>query len=166
MPAGTKTAPALTGTATQRAITMYMIDASGDKWTQRLIVAIGATAAAINAWINFYQAVTQASIYAVTDELLWAGAEDVANAQNGARSGRENGINLGFLDASTRVLTSLRVIAPVETVMQDATDIPVIGDAAMQSLITNTETLISPSVFTVGQYTTRRERKNNPRVSG
>lgn len=166
MPAGTKTAPALTGTPTGRAITMYMIDASGDKWAQRLIVALSATLAAINAWIVFYQAVTQASIYAVTDEVLWAGAEDIANAQNGPRSGRENGVNLGFLNSSTRVLTSLRVIAPVETIMQDTLDIPVPTQADLASLITNTEALVTPAVFTNAQYTTRRERKNNPRVVG
>jgi len=163
--AGTKTAPALTGTATGRAITIYMIDASGDKWAQRLIVALSATLAAINAWIVFYQAVTQASIYAVTDELLWAGAESVANAESLQRSGRENGINLGFLDAASRDLTSIRVIAPVEAVMQGDSDVPIPSQTDLAALITASNSLFSPAVFTNAQYTTRRERRNNPRVS-
>jgi len=163
--AGTKTAPALTGTATGRAITIYMIDASGDKWAQRLIVALSATLAAINAWIVFYQAVTQASVYAVTDEVLWAGAEAASNATNDQRSGRENGINLGFLNASTRVLTDIRLIAPTTDVMLDDTDIPVVSQADLAALITASEGLLTPAAFKSAQYTTRRERRNNPRVS-
>lgn len=167
MPAGTKTAPAITGTATRRVITLHMIDASGDKWAQKLIVALSATLSAINAWIVFYQAVTQASVYAVTDELLWAGAEDVTNAEDGARSGKENGVNLGFFNAATRDLFSLRLIAPIEDVMSGASDVPLPAQADLASLISNTATLLAPAtyVFKNAQYTTRRERQNNPRVS-
>jgi len=164
MPAGTKTAPALTGTPTGRAITLYFIDASGDKWAQRLIVALSATLAAINAWIVLYQAITQSSIYAVTDELLWQGAELASNAQFGPRSGKEDGVNLGFVNNTTMVRTSVRVIAPVEDIMQDALDIPVPTQADLADFITNTETLLTPAVFVDAQYTARRERRNNPRV--
>jgi len=164
MPAGTKTAPALTGTPTGRSVTLYMIDASGDKWAQKLVVALSATLAAINAWIVFYQAVTQASIYAVTDELLWAGAEDISNAQFGPRSSKADGINLGFVNNTTLVRTSLRLIAPIEDVMQDTLDIPIPTQADLDDLITATEGLLTPAVFVDAQYTERRERRNNPRV--
>lgn len=168
MPAGTKTALPMTGTATRRAVTLYMIDASGDKWSQKLIVAFGATLAAINAWIVFYQAVSQASVYAVTDEWLWAGAEDVAQAMAGPRFGKENGVNLGFLNGDTRDYFGLRLIAPIEDVMSGNADIPLPGQADMALLITNTETLLAPAgyVFKSAQYTTRKERANNPRVAG
>jgi len=113
----------------------------------------------------FYQAVTQASIYAVTDEVIWAGAESSANATSDQRSGRENGINLDFVNAATRDLTAVRVIAPITDVMSANADIPLPAQTDLAALITATNGLLTPAAFTTAQYTERKEKKNNPKTA-
>jgi len=146
------------------AYTLHMIDASGDHWTERLVVAITTTIAAVQAWIVLYQAVTQASVYSVTQENIWSGAELAGNATFLARSGIEQGINMSFKDPATSDLFPLRVVAPVPGVMEGANDIPDMGSAGMTNLVTATIGLEPTYDFTSAQYTGRRERTNNPRV--
>lgn len=151
---------------TERSFTIHMIDASGDTWTEKLIVALTATYAAVQAWVVLYQATTQASVYSVTEENAWNGAADVGNATFLARSGVEQGINMSFFDPATSDLRPLRVVAPVTTVMEGTNDIPDTASTALSNLITGTIGLEPTYDFRSAQYTGRRERKNNPKVVG
>lgn len=150
-----------------RAFVLQMVDASNDSWAERLIVALTATLAAVEAWIVLYQTVTQASVWAVTEENSWIGARSPGNATFLARSGIENGINMTFKNATTLDTEPLRVVAPVAAVMQGTLDIPDVDSAGITNLITATDALMGGGGFSfeTAQYTSRRERKNNPRVS-
>ena len=150
--------------AGERAFTLHMIDASGDLWTERLVTALAATLAAVQAWIVLYQAVTQASVYQVTEENIWTGAMDSGNATFLARSGGETGINLSFRNATTGVLFPLRAIAPVPDAMEGTLDLPDIASDEIVNLVTATSGLKPGFALSTAQYTVHRERKGNARV--
>jgi hypothetical protein len=162
--AGSPTYGTLTVDPDTRAFTVHLMDASGDTWTEQLIVAIAATYAAINAWVQLYQQVTQASVWAVTETKLWDGDADPDNATFLARSGIEAGINLGFRNPFTSDYDPLRVVAPIPAAMQGNQDIPLLTSTALSDLIVATLALKTDYNLTQGQYTVRRERTNNPRV--
>lgn len=161
---GTGTWVDLEDPASQRSFTVHLMDASGDTWTEKLIVALSATYAAIQAWVVLYQAVTQASVYDVTEEFSWAGDADPDNAQFLARSGVENGINLSLRDPDTTDTRPLRVVAPIAAIMQGNQDIPLLSATALANLIVATLALQPGYNLRSAQYTSHRERKNNPRV--
>lgn len=147
-----------------RAISFSVIDASGDTWAGKLYVAVSATLAAIQAWLDLYQAVTQTSIFAVRDEREWVGDADPDNADDGFRAGKQNGINLLFKDAGTTDTFPLRVVGPVAAVMQGNQDIPLLTGGSMDELIIATIGLAPTFGLATAQYTARRERSNNPRI--
>lgn len=144
--------------------TLYMVDASGDRWTEQLVTAVSATLAAIQAWLVLYQTVTQASIWKVERAFVWEGAMDTSNAEFGARFEVKNGINLSFRDAVTEQLNPLRVVSPETGTMQGTTDIPVPNTAPLSDLITATIGLNPDYAFQTAQYTIHRERRGNPKV--
>lgn len=143
---------------------MSMIDASGDRWTEDLIVALAATAAAVQAWLVLYQTVTQASIWQVERSYIWAGAMDSSNADFGARFEVKNGINLSFRDTVSDELDPLRVVAPETGTMQTTTDIPTPSVPPLSDLITATIGIKPTVAFQTAQYTIHRERRGNPKV--
>jgi hypothetical protein len=144
--------------------TLHFVDASNDTWTEQLFTALSATAAAVQAWIILYQLTTQASIYGVDKVQGWYGDRDPDNAEAGYRGGIEQGINLLFKDPDTRVTRPMRIPAPVEEIMQGNQDIPLLSSDPLSDLIIATLALQPDYPFQNGQYTGRRERKNNPRV--
>jgi len=145
--------------------TLSMIDASGDRWTEQLITAIETTLAAVQSWLVLYQTVTQASIWRVGREEVWAGAMDTSNAEFAARFEVKNGINLSFRDDVTGILRPLRVVSPETGTMVGTTDIPAISVPPLSDLLTATAGLNPDFAFQSAQYTIHRERRGNPRVS-
>lgn len=145
--------------------TMYMIDASNDRWTEDLIVALAATAAAVQAWLVLYQTVTQASIWQVERSEIWAGEMSGANADFGARFEVKNGINLSFRNSVTGALLPLRVVAPEGGTMLSESDIPTPAVPPLSDLITATPGIVPNAVFQTAQYTIHHERRGNPKVS-
>ena len=108
MASGTGTWQDITTAAQYKVFTVHLIDASGDTFTTRLVTALAATAAAVQAWIALYQIATQASVYGVTQELGWFGDKDPDNAVAGYRGSVSDGINLLFKDPDTRDTRPLR----------------------------------------------------------
>lgn len=144
---------------------MHVLDASGDTIVEDFITAVGATVAAIQAWIVLYQTATQGSIFKVVREEVWEGAKDTGNADFAARFEVKNGINLAFRDSVTNELVSLRVVAPELGDMQGETDIPVPNVPPLSDLITAFPGISPNEVFETAQYTIHRERGGNPKVS-
>jgi hypothetical protein len=162
--AGTPTFGALTNPADFRKINVQMMDNSGDTWIETLYVAISATYTAINAWVVLYQLVTQATVFSVDEVNTWAGDADPDFTDTDMRSGVENGINLNIKNAGTRELRPLRVVAPIPAALQGSQDIPLLSSTALSNLIVATLALQTGFNLQSAQYTTRRERKNNPKV--
>jgi len=148
-----------------RAISFSVIDVSGDTWPGKLSVALTATYAAIQAWLELYQACTNTSIFDVRDELSWSGDADPDNATAAFRAGKENGINLLFKNADTADTFPMRVVAPVANIMQGNQDIPLLaGAGSLDELIIATIGLQPTYNFVSAQFTAHRERSGNPKV--
>lgn len=148
-----------------RAISFSVIDISGDTWPAKLYVALTATYAAIQAWLELYQACTNTSIFDVRDEVSWSGDADPDNATAAFRAGKEEGINLLFKNADTGDTFPVRVVGPVAAIMQGNQDIPLLaGAGSLDELITATIGLQPDYNFVSAQFTGRRERTGNPKV--
>lgn len=160
--AGTRTAPAVTGTVNRVLTTLHVIDASGDRSSVSLLSATIPSAANVEAWANDYQAATQASIYKISQSQEWVGTAETNNAETNMRYGVENGVNLLFRTADLLSSSTLRVVSPVPAALDGDDDIPLPGVAPLSTLAASTGT-VTGNTFESAQYTTRRERKNNPR---
>lgn len=168
---GTRTAPAFTTVpgvtaATRRIVTLHLIDASGDIYPVAIDVAVNAAAGDVNGLADSYQACSNASLYAITDTYETNGAALTSNAVSEYRAQVESGINLLFKRPSDGDTLGLRVVAPVAETMTGDLDIPTPSDTPLDELITDYGTLRAAWLFNSAQYTSRRERKNNPRVKG
>lgn len=161
---GTPTYGDVTAAADDRVISFSVIDASGDTFPEQLFVALSATYTAIQAWLALYQAVTNTSIFDVRDVRGWHGDADPDNAVAAFRSGKDDGINLLFRDPDTSDTMPLRVVGPVADVMQGNQDIPLLNGGSMDELIVATIGLQPDYNFASAQFTSRRERKGNPKV--
>jgi len=159
-----RTAPAFTAAATGRLITLHLIDASGDKKTAAIPVAVAATAAAIEAWAAAYAAATQASLYLITDQQLREGVADPDNADTLQRNSLAQGINVLFGHATLENLTE-RLMAPVPAALQGNQDIPLASSTELSTLITTSLALLTGYTADSIQYTERRERKGNPKIA-
>jgi len=161
---GTMTAPLFTAAATSRLVTLHLIDASGDLYTDALFVPVAATAAQLTAWQNTYQAASNASIWKVTDEILREGDADPDQAVAEYRASISDGINTLFKNIALGQTVTPRLVAPVEETMQGNQDIPLLSSDEMTNLIVALLALLPSYDFKQAQFTGRRERKNNPRI--
>lgn len=161
---GTRSAPAFTAAATSRQVSIGLIDASGDLYSDELVVPVAATAANIEAWVAAYQAATNASVWRVTDQVNRDGDPDPDNAVAAYRASISSGINLSFKDVATKLGFLERVIAPVADTMQGNQDIPLLSSDELTNVITSILTLRADVDFQSAQYTDRRERKNNAKI--
>lgn len=162
--AGTATAPAVTGTASTSSVTIHLVDASGDTYSENLPVAVTAAAGDVAGLVTTYQAASNASIWKVTRTSEWQGTIDPDNAVAAYRASIAEGVNMLFRNTTTFNARTMRLIAPIAAVMQGNQDIPLLTATEMVNLITDYLTLSSGYDLEVAQFTGRRERKNNPRI--
>lgn len=160
--AGTRTAPAFTAAATDRQITLHLMDASGDVWAENMRVPVAATAANIETWAAAYAADSQASLYGITDNILRFGDADPDNAETDQRNSVKDGINMLYKNLTTHLTQPTRVIAPIPAALQGNQDIPLLTSTENAALIAATLAIITGFTFQRAQYTERRERRNNP----
>jgi len=161
--AGTRTAPLVTAAANARRVTLYLMDASGDTWTEARYVAVAATAAALEAWAAAYQAATQSSLYWIDDVAIRSGDADPDNAETDQRNSVKDGINLSYKNVTTLDTNSSRLIAPIPAALQGNQDIPLL--AGELAALAAAELAIMPGYTLQSlQYTERRERKNNAKI--
>jgi len=83
---GTRTAPAVTGALTDKIVSFHWIDTSSALRADSLHVPVAATNAQIEAYAAALQLDSNASLYKVGMESVWAGVMDAGNAINGTKS--------------------------------------------------------------------------------
>lgn len=162
----TRTAPTVaSGAETKIGLTLHLVDASGDLYSE-YIEGLGAvTDAEIEAWAASYQAISQASLYQVTQSLVWQGDVDPDNADAGYRGTISDGINLLYRNLVDNTSVTPRVVAPAATIMQGNQDIPLLSAGAFVTYLTAQSAIFNGVMSLVSaQFTGRRERKNNPRI--
>lgn len=163
--AGTRTAPEYDGIPTSVLYTLYVIDASGDLYTDALRFVTPPTTAELEAHVVAYQAATNGSVYGITKVDEYFGEADPDNAVAAFRGSVKEGVNLLFKDAVALTSTTPRLVAPIADVMQGNQDIPLLSDPAATALILSYLTLLGGNfALDSAQFTGRRERTNNPRI--
>lgn len=162
--AGTRTAPDATLTGTSTTVTLHLIDASGDLYTDSIESVTAPTAAQIEAWAVAYQAASQASLYKVTVATEFAGDADPDNAEALYRGSVKDGINLLYKNLTTLQAITPRLVAPIADTMQGNQDIPLLSSAEMTALIVAELAILTGYNLESAQFTERRERSNNPRI--
>lgn len=160
----TRTAPTVDGTITQCLTSISVVDASGDVNSVTIKTATKPTDAEIEAWVDAYQAATQASVFKVTIQSVYEGVQDSDNADTNQRNSVKDGINMLYKDVVNLRSQSPRLFAPVPAVMQGNQDIPLITGTPLETLLTAQATLYAGYDLQSVQYTERRERRNNARI--
>lgn len=94
MTAGTRTAPTVDGTGVYRLISLRLIDESGDIKTMSVRAPSTLTNAEIETFVVAYQAVTQASIFAVHVSEVYSAVEDKNDAVTGTRDSVYDVLNI------------------------------------------------------------------------
>jgi hypothetical protein len=162
--AGTGTYPAVVyATPTTTEVSLGLIDASGDKFSQSIPVSNSAAEGDVDGLADAYQAASNASVYRVQRIQTWIGDADPDNAVAAYRGSVSDGINMLFKNSS-QFTRSLRLVAPIAAAMQGNQDIPLLSATEMAALITEYLTLSSGFNLDVAQFTGRRERRNNPKI--
>lgn len=170
--AGTRTAPTVGAlTTTEQIVGVSLIDASEDVYSDSLKFAGGALIdmAEIEAWVADYQPATQASLFEVRHTVVWRGSANPSNAEALYRGSIADGININFLDTDVfNSGTGMRLVAPVAAWMQANSDIvivPAVGvaDALLDQTVTLLNSMGGGFSLESMQFTTRRERRNNPK---
>lgn len=158
--AGTRTAPTVDGTPNKVIISLSVIDASGDKYADSLVLLAAPLAADIEAYVAAYQLVTQASVYAVRVDSYYEGDADPDNAETDQRNSVTDGINLLWKDFTALKSQTSRVVAPIPEVMQGNQDIPLLTYADMITYIAETGDILTAYALQSAQYTNRVQRNN------
>lgn len=161
--AGVRTAPAMTAAATSRLISLGLIDASGDLYSDALLVPVATTITLIDNWIVAYAAATNASLYSVKDEQIREGARTSNNAVAEYRGTIAEGINLSIRNSATRQTVADRLVAPIVDVMVGNTDAVDVTNAEFIAWRDALLAIKTGFTFRSAQFTGHRERFNNPK---
>lgn len=160
----TRTAPTVDGTPNQVNIGLSVVDASGDTYSDSIVLTAAPLDVDIEAYVAAYQLVTQASVFEVRVEAIYTGDADPDNADTNQRNSVKDGINFSWKDFTALKTQSTRVVAPVPDVMQGNQDIPLLTFVDMLTYIAETGDILTAYALQTAQYTERRERSNNPKI--
>lgn len=168
----TRTAPTIGAlTISEQLVGVSLMDASEDVFSDSIKMPGGALLdmAAVEAWIADYQPVTQASIFEVRMMQVWRGSANPSNADAGYRASIADGININYNDTDVfNAVEGIRVVAPIAAWLQGNSDVVIVPLAGLPAAF-NAETLTLLNSLGGGysleslQFTTRRERRNNPK---
>lgn len=159
-----RTAPTVDGSPNQVTIGLSVVDASGDTYSDSIVLSSAPADADIEAYVAAYQAVTQASVFEVRVESAYTGDADPDNADTLQRNSVKDGINLSWKDFTALKTQATRVVAPVPAVMQGNQDIPLLSFADMITYIAETGDILTAYALQTAQFTERRERSNNQKI--
>lgn len=158
-----RTAPTVDGTPNVARLGISLIDVSGDIRSESVEISPTADDADIEALVAAYAARSNAVIYEVRREQVYAGAKSKATALNQPKSASlADGINFLFVGL-TRESEDFRLMAPIASQLIDGSDsVEAVNAAAFGALVaavlTGTKTLVS------AQYTERKEKQNNEKT--
>lgn len=156
MAAGTRTAPATTGTASYQLASFSLVDVSGD---QRSVSVQGLPSTTLAQWealATALQAATQASLFAVNIQTVFEGDKDTGNAVSGSRDSVYDNVTT-LLKNTARVSRDVFIPAPAPEIMFLSNDEV---DPASTELIAFFNAVVAVSSgFTIrsARFTERRE---------
>lgn len=161
----TRTAPVVAiANITSSHTTARLIDASGDKTATTLITPTLVSDLLVETWAAEYQLATQASIYEISQTILYTGDDDSSNADTDQRNSIADGVNHVLKSVPLLKTQTLRAVAPTLTMMLGNQDIPILGNPGYENFILATLAFMAQYNHKSSQFTGVKERKNNPRV--
>lgn len=160
---GTRTAPAV-GTISYKQVTVYLIDFTGDSYPVTFRLDPAASDVDIETFVVALQAMTNASVHRVDVTSVHRGLSDPSNAANAPRTSVYQGINLLFRDAAFNA-QSLRVPAPLDSLMLPNTDLINGSSALYAPLVTAYQTIVSGSPdWESASYSERKETNTRSKI--
>lgn len=155
--AGTRTATTVDGSGNYKHISFTFIDISGDQRTISADVENATTDAEIEALGAALQAASQASLWRIGVEVVYAGDDDMNNATGGSRDSVFDNVAIRFKNAATNAGTSTYIPAPDPAVMLADSDM--VDPASTELAAVFTAWLAMTPGFSVksARYTERRE---------
>lgn len=144
--------------------TFHLIDASGDTYTEAFKTTTQPSLTDVDTLAGQYQAMTQASIWGISQYKFWYGDADPDNADTLQRNSIKQGINLLYRNPSSLMTYSPRLVAPIPAALQGNQDIPLLTGTGFPALITGVPVIYVGYSLAEAQYTERRERSNNPKI--
>jgi len=163
MAAGTRTAPDVTGAATNRRVSLRWIDLTGDLVTTSLDVPVAATAAQIEALGDAMQAASQASLYEIDNTGVWAAVPDKNDAVSGHADSVFDVVTSLIKSAAPRSALDWYIPAPNDTVVLPETDNIDPASTELAAIYTAVLALL-PAGFTVVQARFSEHKETNKAV--
>lgn len=159
-----RTVSTVDGTPDARSLSVSLIDVSGDIRTVSGRIAVGALAADIETFVAALAAATNASIYKVSDQMIYIGAESPTNALEAAKSASvfDNVVAL-FTDVAADRSENVFIPAPIGDLFLGETDNV---DPTETAAVTTAWAAIdfgSPTLKSL-RYTERREINTRTKV--
>lgn len=124
---GTRAAPAVTGAATWKQLSMKLIDAENISKSFSLLLKAAATPAEVEDLTAKIQLATRASIWSVSIADVWQGGKDKDNAQDAGYISVNDQITFGYKDDVSRAYVYGWIPAPLTTLI-NPNNVPAIGD--------------------------------------
>lgn len=159
-----RSAPTVDGSPNYRLLSLRLIDISGDKRAEGFEINPSAAVADVEAFVAGYATRTNSKIYAVYDMMGYTAAATKTGALDAPKSSSvADGINFLYVSA-TNASEDVRLVAPIASLFVDTTDgvLPSAAaafNALVEPLLTGTK------IGVTAQYTERKEKKNNPKVT-
>ena len=123
--AGTRTAPAVNGTAQYKSASFSLVDASGDIRSVTLRVPAAATNAQIEAVGAALQAATSASVWKIEVQDTYEGSLATSNAEAEFDGSVFDNISIGFRDIGTGATQTAYIPAPVPALVGEGDDVDI-----------------------------------------
>jgi len=159
MAVGTRTAPDFALAASGRKVTLHFFDVSEDYYSQVILnLPTAATDAQVEAIAAAFQAASQASLWKITDNFVYAGVAKESNAGNGLRSSSGDGINMLYKNGIAGM--TLRIPAPLEATMIGDSDNVDTTSTELLAVNTAVEAAVTGFVAESALFTGRRDRNN------
>lgn len=143
---GTRTAPALTGSATKSMLSVSWVDAEDHEYSDSLIIDPAATAAEKEAYVATAVLGSNASAWKVTESSVWVGAKNKANSLAEAHESVADKIRLSYKDLTVDAYQQAYIPAPLTALVLEGGTVDV--SAAIYTNWKAAITAIVPVSFT------------------
>lgn len=160
MAAGTRTAPDVTAAASNKRVSIRLIDRTGDRKSISIDVPVAATQIQVEALVAAVQAATQASVWSVEVATIWNGLPAKSNASVGSRDSVYDNVVTLFKAPTPRSAFDWYLPAPDTTVMTAGTDAPDLASVELLAVL-NAVVALSPAGYSYVQTRYSEHQEQN-----
>lgn len=155
--AGTRTSGTVDGTGAYKHVSVSFIDVSGDVRTVSDDLPVGTTDAQVESLVAALQAASQASIFRVGVEMVYAGDEDLSNATAGSRDSVFDNVAVRMKNSTMNQAKTTYIPAPDPVIMLADSDQVNPASTELAAVFTAWLAVLSGYGVKSARYTERRE---------